>query len=227
MRPDPRGDRVDLRATLRQAVRSGRDGIPLRWRSPAARPPVVVALCDVSGSMARYSRMLLRFLHALTRGRGRVHSFTFGTRLTPVTRCLRHRDVDVALAAVGRAVQDWEGGTLIGASLHEFNRRWSRRLLSQGAIVLLMTDGLDRSTEADLGAEVARLRRSCRRLVWLNPLLRFDGFQPRAAGVRAILPNVDEHRPVHSLDSLDRLVEALSDASPRGRTATAARPAAP
>jgi len=141
MRPDPRGDRVDLRATLRQAVRSGRDGIPLRWRSPAARPPVVVALCDVSGSMARYSRMLLRFLHALTRGRGRVHSFTFGTRLTPVTRCLRHRDVDQALAAVGRAVQDWEGGTLIGPSLREFNRRWSRRLLSQGAIVLLMTDG--------------------------------------------------------------------------------------
>jgi uncharacterized protein with von Willebrand factor type A (vWA) domain len=227
MRPDPRGARVDLRATLRQAVRSGRDGIPLRWRSPAERPPVVVALCDVSGSMARYSRMLLRFLHALTRSRARVHSFAFATRLTPLTRCLRHRDVDLALAAVGQAVQDWEGGTRIAPCLHEFNRRWSRRLLGQGAIVLFMTDGLDRSEGTDLGAEVARLRRSCRRLVWLNPLLRFEGFQPRAGGVRAILPNVDEHRPVHSLDSLEQLAEALSDAAPRGRAATAARPTAP
>jgi hypothetical protein len=227
LRPDPRGARVDLRATLRQVVRSGRDGIPLRWRSPAERPPALVALCDVSGSMARYSRMLLRFLHALTRSRARVHTFTFGTRLTAVTRCLRHRDVDAALAAVGRTVQDWEGGTRIGPCLREFNLRWSRRLLPQGALVLLMTDGLDRSEGADLAAEVARLRRSCRRLIWLNPLLRYDGFEPRAAGVRAILPHVDEHRPVHSLDSLERLAAALSDGPPRGRTAPSARPTAP
>jgi uncharacterized protein with von Willebrand factor type A (vWA) domain len=227
LRPDPRGGRVDQRATLRLAVGPGRDTLPLRWRSPVSRPPVVVALCDVSGSMARYSRMLLRFLHALTRARGRVHSFTFGTRLTPVTRCLRHRDVDAALAAVGRAVPDWEGGTRIGPSLREFNQRWSRRLLSQGAVVLLVTDGLDRGEGADLGAEVARLRRSCRRLVWLNPLLRYQGFQPRAAGVRAILPHVDEHRPVHDLDSLARLAEALSVAPRRGRRAPSARPTAP
>jgi hypothetical protein len=227
MRPDPRGDRVDLRATLRQAVRSGPDDIPLRWRSPSVRPPVVVALCDVSGSMSRYARMLLRFLHALTRSRGHVHSFTFGTRLTPVTRFLRHRDVDVALGAVGRAVPDWEGGTLIGPCLREFNLRWSRRLLSHGAIVLLLTDGLDRSEGVDLAAEVARLRRSSRRLVWLNPLLRYEGFEPLAGGVRAILPNVDEHRPVHSLDSLERLAEALSAGSPRARRAPSARPRTP
>ena len=227
MRPDPAGVRVDQRATLRQAVRAGPDAIPLRWRSPSRRPPAVVALCDVSGSMARYSRMLLRFLHALTRSRAQVHSFTFGTRLTPVTRHLRHRDVDAALAAVGRAVPDWEGGTRIGPCLREFNLRWSRRLLSQGTVVLLMTDGLDRSEGADLAAETARLRRSCRRLVWLNPLLRFQGFEPRAAGVRAILPNVDEHRPVHSLDSLERLAEALSAPRRGGRRATSARPTAP
>jgi uncharacterized protein with von Willebrand factor type A (vWA) domain len=227
MRADPRGDRVDLRATLRQAVRTGRDGIPLRWRAPVLRPPALVALCDVSGSMTRYARMLLRFLHALTRSRPQVHTFTFATRLTPVTRCLRHRDVDAALAAAGSAVPDWEGGTRIGPCLREFNLRWSRRLLSHGAIVLLLTDGLDRSEGVDLAAEVARLRRSCRRLVWLNPLLRFQGFEPRAAGVRAILPNVDEHRPVHSLDSLARLAEALSAAPGRSRGAPSARPRAP
>jgi uncharacterized protein with von Willebrand factor type A (vWA) domain len=172
------------------------------------------------------SRML-RDLHALTRSRPHVHSFTFGTRLTDVTRKLRHRDVDAALAAVGRAVPDWEGGTRIGPALREFNLRWSRRLLSQGAVVLLLTDGLDRADTAELATEAARLRRSCRRLVWLNPLLRFDGFEPRAAGVRALLPNVDEHRPVHSLDSLAALAEALSAPCRRGRTAPAARPRAP
>jgi uncharacterized protein with von Willebrand factor type A (vWA) domain len=226
-RPDRHGGRVDPRATLRQAVRAGPDAIPLRWRSRATRPPAVVALCDVSGSMARYARMLLRFLHALTRSRPHVHSFTFGTRLTDVTRKLRHRDVDAALKAVGRAVPDWEGGTRIGPALREFNLRWSRRLLSQGAVVLLLTDGLDRADAGELAAEAARLRRSCRRLVWLNPLLRFDGFEPRAAGVRAILPNVDEHRPVHSLDSLAALAEALSAPYRPRRTAPATRPRGP
>jgi uncharacterized protein with von Willebrand factor type A (vWA) domain len=227
LRADPRGGRVDLRATLRQAVRSGPDAIPLRWRSPATRPPRVVALLDVSGSMARYARMLLRFLHALTRSRPHVHTFTFGTRLTDVTRRLRHRDVDAALQAVGRAVPDWEGGTRIGPALKEFNLRWARRLLGQGAIVLLLTDGLDRADALELAVETARLRRSCRRLVWLNPLLRYGGFQPRAAGVRAILPHVDEHRPVHSLDSLAALAEALSAPYRRGRAAPSARPTAP
>lgn len=216
-RPDPRGPRVDPRASLRAALRAGRDTIPLRFRSLATRPPAVVALCDVSGSMARYARLLLRFLHALSRDRPGVQAFTFGTRLTGVTRQLRHRDVDQAMAAVGQRVQDWEGGTRIGESLREFNLRWSRRLLGQGAIVLLFTDGLDRGDPLLLAAETARLRRSCRRLTWLNPLLRFEGFEPLASGVKAMLPHVDEHRPVHDLESLAQLAEALSGQGGRRR----------
>lgn len=224
LRADPHGERVDPRATLRATLRAGRDAIPLRWRSAAPRPPAVVALCDVSGSMSRYSRMLLRFLHALARDRQAVHAFTFGTRLTSVTRLLRHRDPDQALAAVGRAVPDWEGGTRIGASLREFNLRWSRRLLGQGAVVLLVSDGLDRDEAHGIAEEAERLRRSCRRLLWLNPLLRFAGFEPRAAGVRALLPHVDDFRPVHDLQSLSQLAEALSgDGARRGGRAPARR----
>ncbi|HSN90631.1 MAG TPA: VWA domain-containing protein [Anaeromyxobacteraceae bacterium] len=213
--PDPRGDRIDPRATLRAALRAGSAAIPLRFRSAARRPPAVVLLCDVSGSMSRYARILLRFAHALARDRPRVHAFTFGTRLTPVTRWLRGRDPDQALAAVGRTVKDWDGGTRIGACLREFNLAWSRRLLAQGAVVLLVTDGLDRDDARGLAAETARLRRSCRRLVWLNPLLRYAGFEPRAAGIRAMLPNVDDFRPVHDLESLAQLARALGGAGRR------------
>jgi uncharacterized protein with von Willebrand factor type A (vWA) domain len=223
MRPDPRGSRVDPRASLRAALRAGSSSIPIRRRSATTRPPAIVALCDVSGSMSRYARMLLRFLHALVAGRERVSAFTFGTRLENVTRHLRHRDPDVALRAVGRAVRDWEGGTRIGACLREFNLRWSRRLLGQGAVVLLVTDGLDREDAAGLAEEAERLRRSARRLVWLNPLLRWAGFEPRAAGVRALLPHVDEHRPVHDLDSLTKLVQALSEPSRPAAVGTARR----
>ena len=218
LRPDPRGRRLDPRATLRAVLRTGGGAIPLRWRSPGSRPPAVVALCDVSGSMTRYARLLLRFLHALARDRPRVYAFTFGTRLTEVTRLLRHRDPDAALAAVGRAVPDWDGGTRIGACLREFNLRWSRRLLAQGAVVLLFTDGLDREGGHGLAEEAARLRRSCRRLIWLNPLLRYAEFEPRAAGIKAMLPCVDEFRPVHDLESLGQLAEALGEA-PGGRGA--------
>jgi uncharacterized protein len=210
MRPDPRGDRIDPRAMLRASLRAGNDVIPLRWRRTVPRPPAVITLCDVSGSMARYARMMLRFQHALGQGRPRVHSFTFGTRLTNVTRTLRDRDVDAALGAVGRTVEDWDGGTRIGECLRSFNLRWSRRLLGQGAVVLLVTDGLDRGDPRLLATEAERLRRSCRRLVWLNPLLRFDGFEPLAEGVRALLPHVDEFRPVHDLESLSDLARALS-----------------
>ena len=220
LRPDPRGERVDLRATLRATARAGRAGIALRWRSATSRPPAVVGLCDISGSMARYSRMLLRFLHALARDREHVHSFTFATHLTNVTRLLRHRDVDLSLAAVGKAVSDWEGGTRIGACLREFNLRWARRLLGQGASVLLITDGLDREDAHRLAEESERLRRSCRRLIWLNPLLRFAGFEPRAAGIRALLPHVDEFRPVHDLSSLEGLAAALSGPATRTRAGT-------
>src|SRR5262249_7013144 len=197
-RPAPRG-RVDLRATLRASVRGD---LSLRWRTRRVRPPPIVCLCDISGSMGRYARVLLHFLHALTNDRHRVHSFVFGTRLTNVTRHLRHKDVDVALARVAGAATDWDGGTRIGACLGEFNRRWSRRVLGQGAVVLLVTDGLDRDVGAGLAAEAERLAKSCRRLVWLNPLLRWAGFEPRALGVRALLPWVHEMRPVHNLESL-------------------------
>jgi uncharacterized protein with von Willebrand factor type A (vWA) domain len=188
----------------------------------------VVALCDVSGSMSRYARVVLRFLHALARDRPAVHAFTFGTRLTNVTRQLRFRDPDAALGAVGRTVEDWDGGTRIGGALREFNLRWSRRLLAQGALVLLVTDGLDRDAARGLAEEMRRLHRSCRRLVWLNPLLRFDGFEPRAEGIRAMLPHVDEMRPVHDLASLAALAAALGERGRAVRVAQeAARPARP
>ncbi len=214
-RPDPRGRRVDLRATLRAAAAAGSDMLLLRKRSLRTRPPVLVALCDISGSMERYSEVLLHFLHALTGDRQRVHSFVFGTRLTNVTRHLRHRDIDVALVEIGHKVQDWGSGTRIGASLEEFNRGWSRRVLGQGAVVLLITDGLDREAGAGLGEQMERLHKSCRRLIWLNPLLRYAGFEPRAHGIRAMLPHVDDFRPVHDLDSLSALASALSAPSRR------------
>lgn len=210
-RGDPRGARVDMRATLRASVRSGGSGIPLRWRAPRMRPPPLVALCDISGSMSRYSRMLLHFLHTLTNDRDRVHSFLFGTRLTNVTRHLRARDVDVSLARVADAVEDWSGGTRIGACLEAFNRLWSRRVLAQGAVVLLITDGLDRDAGRGLEREMERLHKSCRRLIWLNPLLRYEGFEPLAGGVKVMLPHVDDFRPVHNLESLEALAGALAE----------------
>ncbi|MFO1362101.1 MAG: VWA domain-containing protein [Burkholderiales bacterium] len=208
--PDARGRRVDLRATLRATLRSGADIIPLRRRSPESRHPPLVVLCDISGSMSRYSRMFLHFLHAITNDRDRVHTFVFGTRLTNITRHLRHRDVDVALAGVAAAVADWSGGTRIGASIKEFNLRWSRRVLGQNAVLLLITDGLDRDLGKDLGPEMERLHKSCRKLIWLNPLLRYEGFEPRPLGVRVMLPHVDAFLPAHNIDSLIALGRALS-----------------
>ncbi|UUX50285.1 VWA domain-containing protein [Nisaea acidiphila] len=209
--PSPYGRRVDLRNTLRQALRSGGDIIPLQLKKRRMRPPPLVTLCDISGSMTRYSRMLLHFMHTLTNDRDRVHTFLFGTRLTNVTRYLRHKDVDEALDKISASVEDWSGGTRIGHCLHDFNRHWSRRVLTQGAVVLLITDGLDREAGKGLGAEMERLHKSCRRLIWLNPLLRYDGFAPKSMGVRALLPHVDEFRPVHSLDSLEDLAKLLGE----------------
>ena len=208
------GRRIDLRRSLRAALRAGGDTIPLLRRRPATRPPPLVILCDISGSMGRYSRMLLHFMHALTSDRDRVHSFVFGTRLTNITRHLRHRDVDLALDAVIDEVEDWSGGTRIGACLHDFNKDWSRRVLGQGAIVVLISDGLDRFGGAGLDEETERLHKSCRRLIWLNPLLRYDGFEAKAAGVRAMLPHVDDFRPVHNLASLADLARVLNDQQP-------------
>ena len=209
-RPDPAGSEVDLRATLRATLRAGGATIPLEWRIRRRRPPTLVALCDISGSMSGYTRMLLHFLHALTNDRDRVHTFLFGTRLTNATRHLRHRDGDVALERLQNVVEDWDGGTRIGACIEEFNYTWSRRVLGQGAVVLLITDVLDREGGEGLGAAMDRLHRSCRRLIWLNPLLRYEEFQPEAQGIRAILPHVDEFRAVHSLNSLRELAQVLT-----------------
>jgi uncharacterized protein with von Willebrand factor type A (vWA) domain len=211
---DPRGRVADWRGTMRAALRSGGDIRQLAMRSRRTRWPNLVALCDISGSMSSYSRMILHFLHAAANARGagwaQVHAFTFGTRLTNITRHLRNRDVDTALAAAGQEARDWEGGTRIGACLHSFNRDWSRRVLGQGAVVLLITDGLDRDDPDRLALEMERLHLSARKLIWLNPLLRWDGFAPKARGVRAILPQVDSFRACHSLASLEDLTEALT-----------------
>nr|WP_284701308.1 VWA domain-containing protein [Rhodoplanes tepidamans] len=209
--PDRRGRRIDMRRTLRASLASGGDLIDLKTLGPGERMPPLVALLDVSGSMGEYTRLFLHFLHAVTDARKRVHSFLFGTRLTNVSRALRTKDPDAALAACSAAVPDWSGGTRIATSLAAFNKQWARRVLGQGAVVLLITDGLERDTDARLAFEMDRLHRSCRRLVWLNPLLRFDGFEPKARGVRAMLPHVDEFRPIHNLDSMAALVRALSE----------------
>ncbi|SDG39683.1 MULTISPECIES: vWA domain-containing protein [Thalassobaculum] len=216
-RPSPHGLRLDLRRTMSATMRSGGDEIALQRRKQRTRRPPLVVLCDISGSMSRYSRMLLHFMHAITNDRDRVHTFLFGTRLTNVTRYLKHKDVDEALVQVGDVVNDWSGGTRIGHCLHEFNRFWGRRVLTQGAIVVLITDGLDREVGEGLAGEMDRLHKSCRRLIWLNPLLRYDGFAPKSQGVRAILPHVDDFRPVHSLDSLEQLAEAIGRPSLRRR----------
>jgi len=208
--PDLRGRRVHLRATLRQSLREGGDVIPLVRSKPVTIHPPLVVLCDISGSMNPYARMFLHFLHALTNDRDRVHTFVFGTRLTNVTRQLRHRDVDVAMTRVADAIKDWSGGTRIGVCLHEFNWRWARRLLGQNACVLLVSDGLDREAGEGLGEEMERLAKSCRFLVWLNPLLRYDKFEAKPAGVRAMLPHVDLFLPVHNLKSLVDLAHTLS-----------------
>jgi len=211
---NPRGARIDMRATLRAQLRSG-GIIALKRKNRVSRPPPLVVLCDISGSMSRYTRLFLHFIHAVARDRGRVHAFLFGTRLTNITRHLHTRDVDEALDRVAASVEDWSGGTRIGKSLAAFNRRWSRRVLGQGAVVLFISDGLDRDGGEGLAREMERLHKSCRRLIWLNPLLRYAGFAPKSLGMRAILPHVDEFRPVHNLESLEALAEALKRAGPR------------
>ena len=214
-RPALRGRTIDLRQSLRASLKGGGAIIDLKRKAKAVRLPALVVLCDISGSMSRYSRLFLHFMHGVTNDRDRVHALVFGTRLTNISRYLRDADVDRALDKVSTAVEDWAGGTRIGQCLHEFNRLWSRRTLSQGAIVLLVTDGLDRDAGQGLAQEMERLHRSCRRLIWLNPLLRFQGFEPKSLGIRAILPYVDEFRPVHNLESFRDLADALSETESR------------
>ena len=209
------GPNINLRASLRESLRDGGDVIPLVRAAPVEIHPPLVVLCDISGSMNPYARMFLHFLHAITNDRDRVSVFVFGTRLTNITRQLRHRDVDVAMARVADAIKDWSGGTRIGWCLREFNWRWSRRVLGQSACLLLVSDGLDREAGEGLSDEMQRLHKSCKDLVWLNPLLRYEKFEARPAGVRAMPPQVDRFLPVHNLKSLIELAHALADAAPR------------
>jgi uncharacterized protein with von Willebrand factor type A (vWA) domain len=214
--PSRHGRMIDVRRTLRASMKAGGALIDLKYLGPRVKEPPIVALLDISGSMSQYTRLFLHFLHAITDARKRVTTFLFGTRLTNVTRSLRERDPDEALAACSAHVLDWSGGTRIATSLHAFNKHWARRVLGQGAVVLLITDGLERDGDDTLSFEMDRLHRSCRRLVWLNPLLRFEGFEARAKGVRAMLPHVDELRPIHNLDAMMDLVRALSGAGAKG-----------
>ena len=218
----PRGRRVDLRATLRQGLRTGGDIIPLVHSMPRLRHPPLVVLCDVSGSMSRYARMFLHFLHAITSDRDRVTSFVFGTRLTNITRHLRHRDVDVAMSHVMDMINDWSGGTRIGQCLGEFNLRWSRRVLAQNATILMITDGLDGDVGQGLGEQMERMHKSCRHLIWLNPLLRYAGFEARPFGVRAMLPHVDAFLPGHNINSLIDLAGIMAQPPQRTRQRKAA-----
>lgn len=218
-RPDPTGPVTDLRRTIQASLRQGGEIFAIARARRTTRPPPLVVLCDISGSMARYAQILLHFLHAVTNDRDRVQVFLFGTRLTNITRQLRHRDPEVAFQMIAHVVPDWSGGTRIGEALARFNRLWARRVLGQGAVVLLITDGLDRPHEQEGTKELAenmdRLHRSCRRLIWLNPLLRWAGFEPKSQGIRAMLPHVDEFRPVHNLASLRALVALLSRPVPQ------------
>ncbi|MCY3604697.1 MAG: VWA domain-containing protein [Gammaproteobacteria bacterium] len=208
-RPAAHGPRIDILATLRAGLASGGELVLLKRKARRPEPLALVLLFDVSGSMTSYARMALHFAHALCSTRRNVEVFVFATRLTRVTRELRERDGDVATAAALKAAPDWEGGTRIASALSEFNRLWSRRVLARPGVVLLLSDGLERAHVEKLSSEAGHLRRTCKRLVWLNPLLGYEGFEPRARGVRALLPAVHEHRSAHNVSSLLGLADAL------------------
>ena len=200
--------RIDLRRTMLAMARQPQTILP-RFSQPRTELPTLIVLLDISGSMDRYARLMLHYVHGLTRRHLKVHTLTFGTRLTNVTRALRNRDPDVALALAAAQVQDWKGGTRIASCLDDFNRHWARRLLGANAAVLLVSDGLDTDEHGELSRAAKQLRLYAHQIVWLNPLLRFDRFEPRAAGIRAILPHVDRFLPVHNLASLADLAVAL------------------
>ena len=202
--------RVDMRRVIRDSLRFGGEPVHLAYRRPRQRQRPLVVLCDISGSMDRYSRMLLQFVHTLNEGVGMVESFVFGTRLTRVTRLLRSKDVDDAVALVSKQVLDWSGGTRIGNTIREFNVKWSRRVMSRGPVVLIISDGWDRGDPTLLSKEMARLQRSCHRLIWLNPLLGNARYQPLTQGMQAALPYIDDFLPVHNLLSVEQLGQTLA-----------------
>lgn len=210
-RAHPYGHRYDLRRSMQLMLRNTGQLIELATRKRRYRPPTLVLICDISGSMSRYSRAFLQFAHAMSGRRQTVHTFVFGTRLTNITRRLGQRDVDKALASVAGDVSDWDGGTRIADCLGRFNADWGRRVLARGATIVLLTDGLERDSQADLDFQMQRLHRSCNRLIWMNPMLRYQGFEPKASGIRTMLPHVDEFISAHNIDSLTGLSRLLRE----------------
>ena len=210
-----RGQQLDLRTTMRHTIKYGGEALDLAHRKRKVRPRPLVLLCDVSGSMERYTRMLLHFIHALTGELERVEAFLFATRLTRVTQQFQYRDIDRAVNEVSQAVPDWSGGTRIGENLKRFNFRWARRVLGWGAVVLVISDGWDTGEPTLLAEEMERLQRASYRIIWLNPLLGSDGYEPLAQGMQVALPFVDDFLPVHNLASLEELAQHLSDLEPR------------
>ena len=222
LRPAKRGPSLDLRRTLRRSLRTGGEPVELARRRIRRKPRPLVIICDISGSMSLYSRLLLHFIHTVSNGLGNVETFVFATRLTRITRQLARRDVDEAIHEVTKSVQDWSGGTRIGESLRTFNYRWARRVLGRGAVVLIISDGWDRGDVRILAEEMARLQRNCHRLMWLNPLLGQDDYRPVTAGMRAALPYIDDFLPANNLDNLfalGRALEAVDDRRPPSRGA--------
>lgn len=200
---------LDLRRTVRNSLDLGGEIVALEWQQRKYKPRPLVVICDISGSMERYSRLFLNFLYALVQGPQRVEVFVFGTRLTRLTPALRRKNIDQAVKQTSQAVLDWSGGTRIGESLRTFNYQWARRVLGRGAVLLMISDGWDRGEISLLDREMARLRRSVSRLIWLNPLLGSADYQPLVRGIQAALPYVDEFLPLHNLDSFEELARTL------------------
>ncbi len=224
LKPSRRGSGLDLRTTLRRSLRTGGEPLTLMRRELRRKPRPLVIICDISGSMSLYSRLLLQFVHTVSNGPFNVETFVFGTRLTRITRQLARKDVDEALAHVTKSVQDWSGGTRIGESLRTFNRRWARRVLGRGAVVLIISDGWDRGDVKVLGEEMARLQRNCHRLIWLNPLLGQEDYRPVTAGMRTALPYIDDFLPANNVESLltlGRSLEAMGDRRPERKAVRA------
>jgi uncharacterized protein len=208
-------DRLDIRRLLRRSLRFGGELLVFSWKSPTLRPRPLVLLCDISGSMERYTRLLLNFTYALKNASTRVEVFVFATRLTRITRLLRSHDVDAALNRVMASVEDWSGGTRIGEAIETFNRRYARRVLSHGATVAIISDGWDRGDAAQMRRAIARLQRSCHRLIWMNPLMGAPGYEPLTLGLQAALPFVDDFLPAHNLSNLEALGTLLLETASR------------
>jgi uncharacterized protein with von Willebrand factor type A (vWA) domain len=208
--PARAGSYPDMRRMVRRNLKYGAEMIELTWRKIKRKPRPLVIICDISGSMSLYSRLLLHFIHTISNGLMNVEAFVFGTRLTRITRQLKRRDVDDAVRDVSKTVQDWSGGTRIGDAIHYFNHKWARRVLGRGAVVLVISDGWDRGEAGVLETEMDRLQHSCHRLIWLNPLLGSPDYRPLTIGMKTALPFIDNFLPAHNLDSLISLGNILA-----------------